>query len=66
MFLTETKESLPVPISTIVTTHAPSSVPTFLSSILYPTLTTKKHEMDLLSKDITPTILPILENRTLF
>jgi hypothetical protein len=65
MFLTETKESLSALISTIATTHTPSSVPTFLTSILYSTLMTKKHEMDLLSKDITPTNLPILENYTL-
>jgi hypothetical protein len=62
----ETKEPLSTTIPTIADTHVLSSLPTFLSSTLYSTLSTAKHEMDLLFKDITPPILPLLENCTLF
>ena len=66
MYLTKTNKTLPTTISTITTTHLPPRIHTLLSSILHPTLTTSKYEMDLLSKDVTPPILPVLENDTLF
>jgi len=50
VFLTEAKESLPAPLSTIETTH----VPTFLSNILYSTLMTKKHKMDFFLRTFHP------------
>jgi len=66
MYLAKTKEPLSSTIPTITTTHTLPFIHTLLPSIFYPTLTTKKHEMDLLPKDVTPPILQVLENNTLF
>ena len=66
MYLAKTNEPLSSTIPTITTTHTPPFIYTLLPSIFYPTLTTTKKEMDLLPKDVTPPILPVLENNTLF
>ena len=66
MYLAKTNELLSSMIPTITTTHTSPFIYTLLPSICYPTLSTTKHEMDLLPKDVTPPILPVLENNTLF
>jgi hypothetical protein len=50
----ETKEPLSTTIPTIVATHVLAPVPTFLSSTLYSTLSTAKHEMDYLLRTLHP------------
>ena len=54
MYLAKTNEPLSSTIPTITTTHTPPFIYTLLPSIFYPTLTTTKHEMDLLPKDVIP------------
>jgi len=66
MCSTKTKEPLPMTTSAITTAHTPPRIYTLLSDILHPTLTTTKHKMDLLPKNATTSILPVLENDMLF
>ena len=66
MYLAKTKEPLSSTTPTITTTHTPSFIHSLLPSIFYPTLSTTKHEMDLLPKDVTSPVLPVLVNNTLF
>ena len=66
MYPTKTKEPLPTTISMITTAHTQPRIYALFSGIIHPTLTTTKYKMDLLPQNATPSILPVLENDSLF
>ena len=63
---TETKKLLPTKVSKIAVTRVLSAICTIHSTFLHSTFSFAKREVDLLFENTTSSILPILENCTLF